>query len=221
MDFQVVIPSHPNRPRYATYNSLLPLGEERLLHVRGYPLAYARNKGIALAGADVIVQTDDDAEIPPDYVEWLVSLVKPRRFVMMEVEDPLILAGYRRDFIALGGFDERIRPYLAEDLEFKWRVMSCGYDVLYIPKDERMHHYGGLRKPWSRKELIAAFNMALAFVRYKNPESEDPLLVKLAKFFVQWKGGRSLTGWRSIVPWLSVPFWLIAGRIGKRNSFGW
>ena len=225
LDFQVIIPSHPAKPRYVTYNSLLPyLGKERLLHVLGYPCAYARNLGIAKATAEIVVQTDDDAEIPPDYIRYPVSLVKPKRFVMMEIEDPLILAGYRRDFVALGGFDERIRPYLAEDTEFQWRAISMGYELLRIPKDERIRHLGGLREPWSRKELLAQWNLVLGWLRYKAPTFVErrgkPLSLRsklFRYFFMQWYP----PGWRVIVPLVAFPYWMVRGKIGKRNSFGW
>ena len=74
----IVVDNHPSSgltpPVVAEFPGVVLLNESR----RG--LAYARNKGITYGAGDIIVATDDDVSMPPD---WLEKLIAP--FVQTDV----------------------------------------------------------------------------------------------------------------------------------------
>lgn len=221
LDFQVIIPSRPREPKYLTYNSLLPLGKERLIHVLDCPLSRARNRGTHLAKANIVVHTDDDAIIPPEFIQTMVSMVKPGRATIMEGLDPLLLAITRSDYIKVGGFDERIKPYMAEDVEFICRLPRFGIQLITLKKPSNLRHLGGKRKPLSTRDLLAVWNYTLTIVRYKSGYPyESPRAKSLFQyFFLQFIPPYALL--RIPVSILAFLWWQVFGRIGRRNSFGW
>lgn len=176
-----------------------------------------------MSNAEVIVLTDDDVELSPDFVLEMVKRVKVGVAVIMIPNEPFTLAIRREDYVKLGGFEERILRYQGDDTEFWWRMIAKGMQIIEHQYPEGPKHLGEMsRAKWSFKELLAAFNHTLAFIRYKNPLWKQRLRQKLFRFFfMQWKGNRGFAGWRAFMHILAFPYWMIRCKVGKRNSFGW
>ena len=154
------------------------LDVSRVVRTVGLGPARARNAGVRAATGDIIVFTDDDVRLDP---QWLVEAMRyfdqhpDHAGVTGETVsppyDPLFEhsvrdgdggsyltcnVAYRREaLVAVGGFD-RLFPHAAhEDRDLAWRVMNDVGPVGFVPT-MRVTHPGRkftLRQGWRRAEL--------------------------------------------------------------------
>ena len=112
-------------------------------HSRKYfMMAHAKNLAAALAHGDIVVNIDADRYIDPELGHDLIeALAKPRRIARGSIggtEDWSacgIIACAKNDFIALGGYDERmVHGWGAEDHDLVNRAMAMGYEVVLLPR---------------------------------------------------------------------------------------
>lgn len=73
----------------------------------------------------------------------------------------------RKEFLALGGFDESFFMY-AEEIDFCWRVQLAGYEVWYCP-DSTIYHIGSFsvksEKMDAKKDYLITRNHLLILVK--------------------------------------------------------
>jgi GT2 family glycosyltransferase/glycosyltransferase involved in cell wall biosynthesis len=70
----------------------------------------------------------------------------------------------RKKFLALGGFDELLRPFYLEDTDLGYMAWKCGWRVLYQPRSHVWHeHRGTIGKKFSRAYIdgVVAKNFLL------------------------------------------------------------
>jgi GT2 family glycosyltransferase len=128
----------------------------------------AMNVGLIDAVHDVVLVTDDDCTVAPDWVavgsatalrgRLVTGRVLPKgdpASVPSTIADPVRhtfssrrhcgrlltnnMVCYRDEVLTAGGFDERIQPY-SEDSEFCYRWLKTGRDLLYEPDLVVWHH---------------------------------------------------------------------------------
>jgi glycosyltransferase involved in cell wall biosynthesis len=85
-------------------------------------LSYARNKGFAASRGEVVISTDDDVVVPPD---WLEKLLAPfdRPDVMVVTGNVLpaeLLTAAQRDFERYGALGRGYAPKVADGVWFRW-----------------------------------------------------------------------------------------------------
>ncbi|MGQ9469267.1 MAG: glycosyltransferase family 2 protein [Nitrososphaerales archaeon] len=100
----------------------------------------ARNLGVSKSHGDLVVFLDDDIKFDMKFLMEEV-IQKVRNGMAVAFDPPLIMGIMIDDFRGLGGFDERI-PFMAETMEFFWRIKVNGMIVISPPMD-RVIHYGG------------------------------------------------------------------------------
>lgn len=128
--------------------------------------AYARNRGVERTGGEVLAFCDCDDEVSPNWVaeaarameanEVAAGLVKPPG---EEPLNPEVLTAastwrvlgsnfaIRREvFDAVGGFDEALGPYAAEDTDLSLRLRSSGHVIASAPG--MVVHFRRTRSPW-------------------------------------------------------------------------
>ncbi len=110
--------------------SIHPIGYEltykRLMHPY-YHVAHARNLAILISHGEWFINMSADTLV----TERLVKIVRERieRYRPIYMDTPIlggIMACQRAEFIAAGGFDERIELYGPEDNEFRDRLVRRG-----------------------------------------------------------------------------------------------
>ncbi|MEM1708437.1 MAG: glycosyltransferase [Nitrososphaerota archaeon] len=157
-DFNIIIPTRAERPKFITYNNLGPL-KDRVIMVydRWHNVCKALNYGASISKANILFFTDDDAIIPPEKILDIVKLVKKDTAVVFERQDPFGLAITKDDFIKLGGFDERFlcprMPAYAFDTEFEKRLESKKFRIIKYPLSGVIH-YGGEDPRFLSKVLL-------------------------------------------------------------------
>ncbi|MBL8015117.1 MAG: glycosyltransferase [Candidatus Doudnabacteria bacterium] len=179
---------------------------------RPWSRAWALNIGIRNAESDVVVTTDMDMVFMDDILGTAFAQLKPATVVHCRpwwlkengnaadawLGDKNQLGGfqmiYRQEISDLGGFNENIFYWGAEDLELDKRMFRQGINTVWLDEKIKMYHmwhptdYGvyDLRpqSSWfdSNRELIAAFDGS----HYKNPDfgktvsrTQRPILMKM------------------------------------------
>ncbi len=75
----------------------------------------------------------------------------------------------RRKFLALGGFDEILRPFYLEDTDLGYLAWKSGWRVLYQPKSHVWHeHRGTIGKKFSRAYIESVLYKNFALFVWKN-----------------------------------------------------
>jgi GT2 family glycosyltransferase len=113
----VVVDNHPGSGQTPRVVAEFP-GVRLVEETRG-GLSYARNAGIAAATGAIIVSTDDDVVVPPDWLERLVTPFTDSQ-VMVVTGNVLpidLAAGPQRLFEAYGGLGRGCTPY---SVDRKW-----------------------------------------------------------------------------------------------------
>jgi GT2 family glycosyltransferase len=115
--------------------------DPRLRYIRSFTVGVsrARNIGIRAARNDIVLITDDDVTVPPDWARNFLCAMAPLERV--------IGAGMavRRDAVlALGGFDEQLGPGAplrsGEDRDLAARALTAGWRVYQTPDAMVVHH---------------------------------------------------------------------------------
>lgn len=128
--------------------------------------AYARNRGAEAAAGEVLAFCDCDDQVEADWVEHAVEAVRSHGVVAGLVSppgrDPLNpevltsrttwrllgcnFAVRREMFDAVGGFDEDLGPYAAEDAELSLRLQDRGHVIGSAPS--MVVNFRLTRSPW-------------------------------------------------------------------------
>lgn len=107
------------------------------------------------------------------------------------------LAINRRAFMAVGGYDESLPPYGAEDLELCWRLQESGHAIVVIP-EASIDYTMSNRRQKLRKEYLAAVGRIASHVRHPNAWGDDrPSLTGLLRDFITTL---MVTPWRLLQP---------------------
>lgn len=178
--------------------------EYRLILVKNvYNASKARNIGVKQATSDLIAILDDDLKFNTEDFMFLLSRVKKGRCVWA----PAAQFMYRTDYVAIGGFEERIFKVYQEDMEFLHRMTSKGIDVQF---HNRVVHLGG-GFSW-RKVLLIRFNEPIIDYRY----TQRAMFRDLAKGFAVINPMRFLVNFAFVLGMFYYPFRLM---FGKRSEF--
>ncbi len=96
----------------------------------------ARNTGIAAASGEVICVMDDDISLNTDVLyELLTTLTRINDGFYINL-DPHFIIARREAFLRVGGYDERFKPCMGDDVELMLRLQRTGYKKLNLPIDE-------------------------------------------------------------------------------------
>ena len=91
----------------------------------------------------------------------------------------------RKDFLAIGGFDERYFAYY-EDVDLGWRAWVLGWDVMLVPASRVYHRHHGTSRRFGheRLEMVFARNAMMSVVKNYEAATLERLLpvMLLAQF---------------------------------------
>jgi GT2 family glycosyltransferase len=106
----------------------------------GFCLARARNAGAQQAKTDWLLFVDADILTAAGWVDWMRGALRPGHFYVCEPgidgRDPDLCGTIlcpRRDFEAIGGYDEAIRGWAGEDFDLVERLQRRGVAVSTYP----------------------------------------------------------------------------------------
>lgn len=92
----------------------------------------------------------------------------------------------RRKFLELGGFDELLRPFYAEDTDLGYMAWKRGWKVLYQPASLVWHeHRGTIGKKFSQAYIDGVLQKNFVLFTWKNIHELQRLL---EHFFFAWGG---------------------------------
>ena len=188
----------------------------KIIETKNINLAASRNIGLPHCSGDLILQTDDDARPFPDWIEKIVVYHKrypkagviggnvidaglnsylshiadistfPHHETLTQVRS---LAGvnssYKKEVIQdVGEYDESL--FRGEDVDYNWRAIQKGWNVLFIPGIKVKH----LHRP-SWKELIHQHYMYgrahyLVRNKWENMYSHYPLRIDSFMSLLKW-----------------------------------
>ena len=188
----------------------------KIIETKNKNLAASRNIGLPHCSGDLILQTDDDARPFPDWIEKIVVYHKrypkagviggnvidaglnsylshiadistfPHHETLTQVRS---LAGvnssYKKEVIQdVGEYDESL--FRGEDVDYNWRAIQKGWNVLFIPGIKVKH----LHRP-SWKELIHQHYMYgrahyLVRNKWENMYSHYPLRIDSFMSVLKW-----------------------------------
>jgi GT2 family glycosyltransferase len=162
----------------------------------GRGVAFARNAGLRAAAHEIVLATDDDCTVSPDWVEvaWRLMQAEPHGIVtgrVLPAGDPARvpstiehtsprtyangqefsvlftnnMVGRRSAMLALGGFDERIRP-AASDNEFSYRWLRSGRPLRYEPDLVVWHHDWRTREQLVRLYINYAEGQGMVYAKH-------------------------------------------------------
>lgn len=125
--------------------------------------SHARNIGVSQAKNDIVVIMDDDLNFTPENFMLLLSKVRRKACVLAKA---CTLVMYRKDYISLGGFEERLFKFAEDDTEFGYRLARMGYKIILCdyPPCDLVQHLG--TKINRRKILLRSFNESAVDLRY-------------------------------------------------------
>ena len=144
----------------------------KIINTNNVNLATSRNIGISLSTGDLLLMTDDDALVFPDWIEKMILLHNlypsagviggevidistnsgfwnliadittfPRYSETMKVRHvPGVNCGFKREAInSVGLQDTELKR--GEDVDYTWRCLNNGYDVIYSPEVKVYHSH--------------------------------------------------------------------------------
>ncbi|MCP8317163.1 MAG: glycosyltransferase [archaeon] len=197
----VIIPTI--RTHIITLSSLIGLDGIEIIIVRDRwrNVSKARNLGALKAKGEILVFIDDDASFDPNYLFEHVAKVSDGKVLWLE--SPLFLFIRRNDFLRAGGFDERIRPIMAETVEFRYNLKKLGFSIIDIDSNGVIHFGGKFSK---YKRFLNQWNLTYIHMKYeKNPK-------KLLRIFFAKNPLRTI---RQIIAFY---YWQIISKILPRSS---
>lgn len=124
----------------------------------GWMLSRAYNLGVAMSNAEWVIRVDCDCSLAPGFVEahnmetgtgathfWSGSWEHARNVNEVHLNGAMLVR--RADFLAVGGYDERIQTYGWEDEELYARLVHAGHErrVLNFSHVQHIPHGDALR----------------------------------------------------------------------------
>jgi GT2 family glycosyltransferase len=175
----------------------------------------AKNLGAAAASGDWLYFADADIRVAEGFIETVQPLLQPGVFLLAEPR-PADLWGAifvsRRDFEALGGFDEAMEGYGSEDVDLLARLMIAGVRQAQFPSRGFgiIHHDEAMRTRFHEMTDIALNGSINGFYRTaKNDLTLQGIRLDLA-------GRRKL--YADVVSAFAAPGGIKAFQIGFRTT---
>jgi glycosyltransferase involved in cell wall biosynthesis len=196
-----------------------------IIQTKNKNLAASRNVGLAYCSGDLILQTDDDARPFPNWIEEMVKAHKinpdcgviggrvidaSRGNFLSKIADiatfpnhkkvqkvrtvPGVNSSYKKEVIEMiGDYDETL--FRGEDVDYNWRAIQSGWDVLYCPEIKVKHLHRPTWKGLFQQHFM--YGRAHYLVRKKWPKmySHYPLKISSIKLLLKW-----------IASWTWTPF---------------
>jgi len=200
----------------------------KIIKTKNNNLAASRNIGLPHCRGDLILQTDDDARPFPNWIEEMVKAHKnnpdcgviggqvidasrgnflskiadiatfPDHKTIQKVRSvPGVNSSYKKEVIELvGKYDETL--FRGEDVDFNWRAIQIGWDVLFCPEIKVKHLHRPTWKGLFQQHFM--YGRAHYLVRKKWPEMYSPYPQKIDSIytFLKW-----LASWIWF-PWLDA-----------------
>ena len=194
-----------------------------IIQTKNKNLAASRNVGLAYCSGDLILQTDDDARPFPNWIEEMVKAHKnnpdygviggrvidasqgnflskiadiatfPNHKKIQKVRSvPGVNSSYKKEVIEMiGDYDETL--FRGEDVDYNWRAIQSGWDVLYCPEIKVKHLHRPTWKGLFQQHFM--YGRAHYLVRKKWPEmySHYPLKIFSIKSLLKWIASWSWT----------------------------
>ena len=179
-------------------------------------LAASRNVGLSYCSGDIILQTDDDARPFPNWIEEMIKAHKnnpdcgviggqvidasrgsflskiadiatfPNHIITQKVRSVAgVNSSYKKEVIeSVGEYDETL--FRGEDVDYNWRAIQSGWDVLYCPEIKVKHLHRPTWKGLFQQHFM--YGRAHYLVRKKWPEmySHYPLKISSIKLLLKW-----------------------------------
>ena len=194
----------------------------KIINTENINLANSRNIGLPYCKGDLILQTDDDARPLPDWIEKLEKaharyptagviggdvIDAGGRSFLSRIADvatfphhgrihlvrnvPGVNSSYKREVIEqVGKYD--LSLFRGEDVDYNWRAIQLGWEVLYIPDIKVLH----VHRPTWRGLFFQHYMYGRAnfLVRSKWPDMYSPYPLKLNSTY-------------SILKWIASWIW--------------
>ena len=194
-----------------------------IIQTKNKNLAASRNVGLAYCSGDLILQTDDDARPFPNWIEEMVKAHKnnpdygviggrvidaSRGNFLSKIADittfpnhnstqkvrsvPGVNCSYKKEVIeSVGEYDETL--FRGEDVDYNWRAIQSGWNVLYCPEIKVKHLHRPTWKGLFQQHFM--YGRAHYLVRKKWPEmySHYPLKIFSIKSLLKWIASWSWT----------------------------
>ena len=195
----------------------------KIIKTENINLANSRNIGLPYCKGDLILQTDDDARPLPDWIEKLEKVharypaagviggdvidasrgnflskiadiaTFPNHKKVQKVRSvPGVNSSYKKEVIKMiGDYDETL--FRGEDVDYNWRAIQSGWDVLYCPEIKVKHLHRPSWKSLFQQHFM--YGRAHYLVRKKWPEmySHYPLKISSFKTLLKWYASWSWT----------------------------
>ena len=195
----------------------------KIIKTQNINLANSRNIGLPYCKGDLIFQTDDDARPLPDWIEKLEKVharypaagviggdvidasrgnflskiadiaTFPNHKKVQKVRSvPGVNSSYKKEVIEMiGDYDETL--FRGEDVDYNWRAIQSGWDVLYCPEIKVKHLHRPTWKGLFQQHFM--YGRAHYLVRKKWPEmySHYPLKIFSIKSLLKWIASWSWT----------------------------
>ncbi|MEM2872224.1 MAG: glycosyltransferase [Candidatus Methanomethylicaceae archaeon] len=127
----------------------------------------ARNVGIAAASGDIICVMDDDINLNIEVLHRLLSNMANVNAGFYINLDPHFIIARKEALLRVGGYDERFKPCMGDDVELMLRLQRAGYKKLDPPIDdlEVLH----LQAPRDRRDryLLNQKHLTWAYLEYR------------------------------------------------------
>jgi glycosyltransferase involved in cell wall biosynthesis len=200
-----------------------------IIQTKNKNLAASRNVGLAYCSGDLILQTDDDARPFPNWIEEMVKAHKinpdcgviggrvidaSRGNFLSKIADiatfpnhkkvqkvrtvPGVNSSYKKEVIEMiGDYDETL--FRGEDVDYNWRAIQSGWDVLYCPEIKVKHLHRPTWKGLFQQHFM--YGRAHYLVRRKWPTmySHYPLKISSIKSLLKWLASWSWTPFNDAV----------------------
>jgi len=154
-DISIIIPTI--REKVITLESLKHIKNIEVIIVKDKwkNASKARNIGAKISNGEILIFMDDDIAFNQDF--FINALKKVHDKKVLWLDPPFICFITRKDFMETNGFDERIKPTMAETVEFKKLLLKKGIKVVELDANNIIHYGGKLTKEkyWlNQKNLI-------------------------------------------------------------------
>ena len=188
----------------------------KIIKTENINLPTSRNIGLPYCKGDLILQTDDDARPLPDWIEKLEKVharypaagviggdvidasrgnflskiadiaTFPNHKKVQKVRSvPGVNSSYKKEVIEMiGDYDETL--FRGEDVDYNWRAIQSGWDVLYCPEIKVKHLHRPTWKGLFQQHFM--YGRAHYLVRRKWPTmySHYPLKISSIKSLLKW-----------------------------------
>ena len=187
-----------------------------IIQTKNKNLAASRNIGLSHCSGDLILQTDDDARPFQNWIKKMVKAHKnnpdcgviggrvidasqgnflsiiadiatfPNHNSTQKVRSVAgVNSSYKKEVIEMiGDYDETL--FRGEDVDYNWRAIQSGWDVLYCPEIKVKHLHRPTWKGLFQQHFM--YGRAHYLVRKKWPEmySHYPLKISSIKLLLKW-----------------------------------